>query len=63
MATCMRDLIPIIDRDLIPIIDMVRDSAQAVGLQSGDVNMNVSVHKDNSGALDNQIIMSNERIF
>ncbi len=43
LAACMRDLIP--------IIDMVRDLAQAVGLQSGDVNMNISVHKDNSGAL------------
>ena len=38
-------------RDLIPIINMVRDLAQAVGLQSGDVNMNVSVHKDITGAL------------
>ena len=43
LAACMRDLIP--------IIGMVRDLAQAVGLQSGDVNMNVSVHEDNLGAL------------
>jgi len=43
LAACMRDLIP--------IIDMVRDLARAVGLQSGDVNMHVFVHKDNSGAL------------
>ena len=43
LAACMRDLIP--------IIDMVKNLAQAVGLQSGDVNMNFSVHKDNLGAL------------
>ena len=43
LAACMRDLIP--------IIDMVRDLARAVGLHYGDVNMNVSVHKDNLGAL------------
>ena len=30
---------------------MVNDLAQSVGLQSGEVNMNISVHEDNSGAL------------
>ena len=43
LAACMRELIP--------IIDMVDDLARAVGLQSGGVNMNVSIHEDNSGAL------------
>ena len=43
LAACMRDLIP--------IIDMVKDLSRAVGLLSGDVNMNVSVHEDNLGAL------------
>ena len=43
LAACMRELIP--------IIDMVKELANAVGLQAGDVNMNVSVHEDNSGAL------------
>ncbi len=38
-------------RELIPIINMVKESTQSVGLQAGDMNMNVSVHKDNSGAL------------
>ena len=37
--------------ELIPIIDMVDDLARAVGLQSGGVHMNVSIHEDNSGAL------------
>ena len=43
LAACMRELIP--------IIDMVKELARAMGLQSGDVNMNVSIHEDNSGAL------------
>jgi len=43
LAACMRELIP--------IIDMVKSLAVAVGLPAGDVNMNVSVHEDNSGAL------------
>ncbi len=38
-------------RELIPIVVMVNDLAQSVGLQSGEVNMNISVHEDNSGAL------------
>jgi len=42
LAVCMRELIP--------IIDMVKSLAVAVGLPSGDVNMNVSVHEDNSVA-------------
>jgi hypothetical protein len=43
LAACMRELIP--------IVDMVNDLAQSVGLQSGEVNINISVHEDNSGAL------------
>ena len=43
MAACMRELVS--------IIDMVVDLARAVGLSSEGVNMNVSVHEDNSGAL------------
>ncbi len=43
LAACMRELIP--------IIDMVQSLAVAVGLPAGDVNMKVSVHEDNSGAL------------
>ena len=43
LASCMRELIP--------IMDIVKELAAAVGLQAGDVNMNVSVHEDNSGAL------------
>ncbi len=43
LAACMRELIP--------IIDMVKSLAVSVGLPAGDVNMNVSVHEDNSGAL------------
>ena len=43
LAACMRELIP--------IVDMVNDLAQSVGLQSVEVNMNISVHEDNSGAL------------
>ena len=43
LASCMRELIP--------IMDIVQELAEAVGLQAGDVNMNVSVHEDNSGAL------------
>jgi hypothetical protein len=38
-------------RELIPIIDLVQSLADAVGLPAGDVNMRVSVHEDNSGAL------------
>ena len=43
LAACMRELIP--------IMDMVASLADAVGLAAGDVNMKVSVHEDNSGAL------------
>ena len=43
LATCMRELIP--------IMDMVQELAVAVGKSAGDVNMKVSVHEDNSGAL------------
>ncbi len=43
LAACMRELIP--------IINMVKELIQSVGLQAGDMNMNVLVHEDNSGAL------------
>ncbi len=43
LAACMRELIP--------IIDMVKALTQSVGLQAGDMNMNVSIHEDNLGAL------------
>ena len=43
LAACMRELIP--------IMDMVKLLAVSVGIPSGDVNMRVSVHEDNSGAL------------
>jgi len=33
------------------LIPMVQSLAVAVGIQAGDVNMKVSVHEDNSGAL------------
>jgi hypothetical protein len=38
-------------KELIPIMDMVQSLADAVGIPAGDVNMRVSVHDDNSGAL------------
>jgi hypothetical protein len=38
-------------KELIPILDMVHSLAVAVGIPAGDVNMRVTVHKDNSGAL------------
>ncbi len=38
-------------RELIPIMNMVQSLAFAVGIPAGDVNMRVSVHEDNSGAL------------
>ncbi len=38
-------------RELIPIMDMVQLLAVAVGIPAGDVNMRVSVHEDNLGAL------------
>ncbi len=38
-------------RELIPIMDMVQSLAVAVGIPAGDVNMKVSVHEDNLGAL------------
>jgi hypothetical protein len=38
-------------RELIPIMDMVQLLAVAVGIPAGDMNMRVSVHEDNSGAL------------
>ncbi len=37
--------------ELIPIMDMVQSLAVAVGIPAGDVNMRVSVHEDNPGAL------------
>ncbi len=43
LAGCMRELIP--------IINMVKESTQSVGLQARDMNMNVSIHEDNSVAL------------
>jgi hypothetical protein len=43
LAACMRELIP--------IMDMVQELAVAVGKSAGAVNMKVSVHEDNSGAL------------
>ena len=43
LAACMRELIP--------IMDMVQSLAVAVGIPAGDVNMKVSVHEDNLGAL------------
>ena len=43
LAACMRELIP--------IMDMVQSLAVAIGKPAGDVNMRVSVHEDNSGAL------------
>ncbi len=38
-------------RELIPIIDIVKELTQSVGLKAGNMNMNVSVHEDNLGAL------------
>ncbi len=38
-------------KELIPIMDVVQLLAVAVGIPAGDVNMRVSVHEDNSGAL------------
>jgi hypothetical protein len=38
-------------RELFSIIDMVRSMAEATNLPVGDTTMNVSIHKDNSGAL------------
>ena len=38
-------------RELIPIMDMVQLLAVAVGILAGDVNMKVSVHENNLGAL------------
>ena len=43
LAACMRELIP--------IMDLVKELVGAVGIPVGDVNMKVSVHEDNSGAL------------
>ena len=43
LAACMRELIP--------IVDMVQFLAVAVGIPPGGVNMKISVHEDNSGAL------------
>ena len=43
LAACMRELIP--------ILDLVKELARAVGIPVGDVNMKVSVHKNNLGAL------------
>jgi hypothetical protein len=38
-------------RELFPIIDMVHLLAEATNLPIGNITMNVSIHKDNSGAL------------
>ncbi len=38
-------------KELIPIMDIVQSLAVAVGIPAGDVNMRVSVHEDDSGAL------------
>ncbi len=38
-------------RELITIMDMVQLLAVVVGMPAGDVNMRVSVHEDNLGAL------------
>jgi hypothetical protein len=38
-------------RDLFPIIDMVESVTHQVNLPIGETTMNLSVHKDNSGAL------------
>jgi hypothetical protein len=38
-------------KGLIPIMDMVQLLAVVVGIPAGDVNMRVSVHEDNLGAL------------
>ncbi len=43
LAACMRELIL--------IMDIVQLLADAVGIPAGDVNMRVSVHDDNLGAL------------
>ena len=43
LAACMRELIP--------IMDMVQSLAASFGIPAGDVNMRVSVHVDNLGAL------------
>jgi hypothetical protein len=43
LAGCMRELIP--------IMDLVQELAVAVGIPAGEVNMRVSVHEDNLGAL------------
>ncbi len=38
-------------RELIPIMDMIQSLAVSVGIPAGEVNMRVSVHEDNLGAL------------
>ena len=43
LAACMRELIP--------IMDMVQSLSVSVGIPDGNVNMRVSVHEDNLGAL------------
>jgi hypothetical protein len=43
LAACMRELVP--------IMDIVQSLADAVGIPAGDVNMRVSVHDDNLGAM------------
>ena len=43
LAACMRELIPIMD--MVQLLDFT------LGIPAGDVNMRVSVHEDNSGAL------------
>ena len=38
-------------RELFPIIDITISLGQSVGLPIGDTTINVSIHKDNAGAL------------
>jgi hypothetical protein len=38
-------------KEFIPIMDMVQSLAVVVRIPAGEVNMRVSVHEDNSGAL------------
>ena len=38
-------------RELLPLMDMVVSLSSAVGLESPETTMNVSIHEDNAGAL------------
>ena len=55
VGLCWSQALVILDydgmRELIPIIDMVRSLAVAEGIQTGVVNIKVSVNEDNLGAL------------